>query len=608
MSFKGSAGAADGVVYVADPSTLYALDVATGTKRWSVPAPNAGAWPKVADGVVYMATTTGAVGFDVRDGSTVWTWPGPAGGASLIGPITDGVAYISAADGRLHAIDSRDAHEVWSVQTISQTVGSSEVVGDTVFGVTNQNLAADPVGELYAIDRASGTVRWRFRGPSGLQVNAGPVRDGVIYVNSQDDGMYALRDDGSAASQVWHVDSPTSYFPLSIVGDTLYEQRYDGSVGAYAVADGRLLWATPALGANGGGPPLVSGGMVFAVNERFGLIAYADPAIIDRLNIPSARPAAPSIAPSPTSEPVPNPFSVVRAFPWDTISVSTPLGMAPGPDGLLYVLDAKPSVTVIDPADGHVVRAWGRQGSGPGEFDLTRFDDNPGNGDIAVAPDGRVYVADGTNRRVQIFQPDGTFISAFGIAGDAEDQFAQIAKIVIAPDGSVYTQDVKDASISKFTADGTFVWRGPEPGSDPDIEYPPVFPAVRSDGVVVATAERSGRIVLIDPADGHIRETIPVPEIDGDGFGILELDPADNMYIQAYAPSFDFPVAAAILVFDPTGTFLGGMYRTPGSQPPAEARTIIYGDWYYPTPVFMPDGRAFTFSKAGLTEMKVTLP
>ena len=65
----------------------------------------------------------------------------------------------------------------------------------------------------------------------------------------------------------------------------------------------------------------------------------------------------------------------------------------------------------------------GRAGAGPGEFDLSRPDDNPGNGDIAVAKDGTVYVADGTNHRIQAFKPDGTFIRQFGSFGTGPGEF-----------------------------------------------------------------------------------------------------------------------------------------------------------------------------------------
>jgi outer membrane protein assembly factor BamB len=598
-------GAAAGLVYVTDSAALYALDAATGVRRWTAAAPNSTARPKVADGVVYVATTAGAAGFDALTGAPRWTWIGPAGGTTNFGPIADGVAFLSAADGRLHAIALSDAHEVWSVATISSGVGSSEVVGDTVYVATTQNQSPDPQGELLAVDRASGAIRWRFRGPSGLQVSAGAVRDGVIYVASEADGLIAIRDEGSAARQLWRVESPRSYFPVSIAGDELFVQRFDGSIGAHAAADGRLLWQTPALGSNGTGSPVVTGGIVFGVTERGGLRAFADPR---RVAPPSASvaAAAESEAASPSSPTEASPLAVIRSFGWDRIGLATPLGMAPGPDGLLYVLDTKPSVTVIDPADGRVVRTWGRQGSGPGEFDTRRVDDNPGYGDIAVTPDGRVFVADGANRRVQVFEPDGTFLAAFGTAGDATERLSQVTTIAIGPTGDVYVADLNDAPIVKFRPDGTFVWRGPALASDPNVPIAPSLGAIRRDGVIVATAEGTGRLVLIDPADGRIQTTIPLPQLVGDGFGILSLDPSERVYIQAYASSAADPVMAAILAFDPDGAFLGGLYRPAGARPPNEATTVTYGDWVFPTPVFMPDGRAFTFSELGLTEIDLS--
>ena len=71
-----------------------------------------------------------------------------------------------------------------------------------------------------------------------------------------------------------------------------------------------------------------------------------------------------------------------------TTTLKTMLAFDVGPDGLIYALDMKPSVTVINPSTGEVVRSWGRQGTGEGEFDLRVTDGNPGIGDIDVGSDG----------------------------------------------------------------------------------------------------------------------------------------------------------------------------------------------------------------------------
>jgi hypothetical protein len=36
-------------------------------------------------------------------------------------------------------------------------------------------------------------------------------------------------------------------------------------------------------------------------------------------------------------------------------------------------------------------------------------------------------------------------------------------------------------------------------------------------------------------------------------------------------------------------------------------QTVDYGDWYWPAPISLPDGRAFTFGRDGLILMKVSI-
>ena len=53
-------------------------------------------------------------------------------------------------------------------------------------------------------------------------------------------------------------------------------------------------------------------------------------------------------------------------------------------------------------ADGKFIKSWGKEGTGPGEFN------NPHS--LAMDSKGRLFVADRGNNRVQIFDQDGTFL------------------------------------------------------------------------------------------------------------------------------------------------------------------------------------------------------
>lgn len=89
-----------------------------------------------------------------------------------------------------------------------------------------------------------------------------------------------------------------------------------------------------------------------------------------------------------------------------------PTEMAPGPSGDLYVTDGYRNCRVHRfTRDGQLINSWGEPGkTAPGQFHLPHS--------VLVAPDGRVYVCDRGNRRVQIFSADGKFISMWtGMSG-----------------------------------------------------------------------------------------------------------------------------------------------------------------------------------------------
>jgi sugar lactone lactonase YvrE len=73
------------------------------------------------------------------------------------------------------------------------------------------------------------------------------------------------------------------------------------------------------------------------------------------------------------------------------------------PDGSFLLADGYWSSRIVKyNADGEYMMEWGELGTGPGQFDLVHG--------VDVDRDGRVYVADRSNSRVQVFTDNSEFI------------------------------------------------------------------------------------------------------------------------------------------------------------------------------------------------------
>ena len=105
------------------------------------------------------------------------------------------------------------------------------------------------------------------------------------------------------------------------------------------------------------------------------------------------------------------PFSVKKPSIGAGVGMETghfffPLSLDIGPDGRVYVLDAGNGRIQVFDLDGNYITQWGHKGSGPGTFDFGsgRVPEDFA-GSIAVDDDGFIYVADVGNRRIQKFSP-----------------------------------------------------------------------------------------------------------------------------------------------------------------------------------------------------------
>ena len=101
----------------------------------------------------------------------------------------------------------------------------------------------------------------------------------------------------------------------------------------------------------------------------------------------------------------------------------------------------------------------GLQGTGPGQLSFPR--------NMAVAPNGNLYVTDSGNHRIQVFDPDGVFLFGWGEFGTENGQFNEPWSLAV-DDAFVYVADTWNHRLQKFTLQGDFVTQIGSSGSPAD--------------------------------------------------------------------------------------------------------------------------------------------
>ena len=123
-----------------------------------------------------------------------------------------------------------------------------------------------------------------------------------------------------------------------------------------------------------------------------------------------------------------------------------------GPDDTVYLVDRDAHQVLQYTSDGELLSSMGTRDRAA----LQAPFNHPA--DICVAPSGELFVADGYgNSSVHRFSADGVYISSFGGPGRGPGEFLVPHAVRVSNDGRVYVADRENNRVQVFTTDGQFV-------------------------------------------------------------------------------------------------------------------------------------------------------
>ncbi len=243
------------------------------------------------------------------------------------------------------------------------------------------------------------------------------------------------------------------------------------------------------------------------------------------------------------------PNLVIGSGAGDDPNLLAPRNVAVGPDGNIYVLDTGNHRVAVFDEQGRQLNAWGEQGGGQGMF----------NEPWGIAVDEEyVYVADTWNHRIQKFTLDGDFVLSFGqlgmladVGADSGGSFFGPRSIALLSEGRLAITDTGNHRIQIFDRDGNFLRITGSLGPQPGQMNEPVGLAV-VDGAVLLADTWNARIqrfteefvsILQWPIDGWEGEST-------DNKPYLAADRTGNIFVTD-------PENQRVLIFDGNGNYLG---------------------------------------------------
>ncbi len=223
------------------------VDPATATQPMSLPESTVNtAWSQ-SGGNASKSMGQLALGNAIRNAFTVQAGRGSSLTARLgAAPIVaNGHVFVIDTLGIVRAFDARTGAQLWSSATPTEKGGEKSIYGGGLAYDQGRIYATNGLGFVVALDERNGGTVWKVR-PGGPLRGAPTVAGGALYVMSQDNQIYSLKeDDGSTNwSQAASLEIAGVFGSASpAVGQgTVVAGFSSGELNAYRYENGREVW------------------------------------------------------------------------------------------------------------------------------------------------------------------------------------------------------------------------------------------------------------------------------------------------------------------------------------------------------------------------------
>jgi hypothetical protein len=239
-------------------------------------------------------------------------------------------------------------------------------------------------------------------------------------------------------------------------------------------------------------------------------------------------------------------------------------------------VDSRDRVYVLTRLESRVI-VFERGGQFIGTFGEGLFTDRTHG--LFIGPEDAIFCVDDGNHTVQKFSPEGRLLMTLGTAGKASDTgyeiergvesivrggppFNRCTDLAVAPNGDLYVSDgYGNARVHRFSADGQLLQSWGEPGTAAGQFNLPHGVCIARDGRVFVADRENDRIQIFSPVGEFLEQWTNVQRPTG-----IRMDPQGLIYVSelAWFPGnrsfvhgvFHEKQPGRVTVFDPNGAVL----------------------------------------------------